>query len=535
MDSQYTATEYCDNSTHNPDTEQGQMLNKSVWATLVRNWSDPQSRWTLRSPMARGAVDPGPFSLPAMDAVHSVVASPSGTACAPFEILVTYQGEPAPGGLAATIQHGDYTIGDVTASDGGVWVYGASPGDVFNLSAKDRSTQTIVSTRLVIPASCPAGPLTATLLGSGDPAFTLTFQTSWGTAKVPPALSIVLPFTAEPAAAPVVAASQDGGARVSVVLTDDPTTHTYRGSYTFDPARAANFAVDVTYGGATQTYAVVGEQFHTAGPFVDAHGQAMPLPAPAQWRVLPAEGIAGLTVSATSLPDGAGVSAGETNLPAAPPSGLISVGGPLDVAGTGATQRHGAVDADLPGRLLLRADARTDEALPLQRHRRRRNALPTTLLDTETQATAPISAWGIFTVFARTEHPGHVLRRAARAAVLHLHPVDGLPAGRRGLCRRHVPSGRQRHAQRQIAKMVTRAYNQPIDPPISGGYTFTSVPPGSPFYVFVEGASRFGLISGYTCGGPGEPCDDHNRPYFRPYVDVTRGQMAKIVALGPPG
>ena len=41
--------------------------------------------------------------------------------------------------------------------------------------------------------------------------------------------------------------------------------------------------------------------------------------------------------------------------------------------------------------------------------------------------------------------------------------------------------------------------------------------------------SCHGIISGYTCGGPGEPCDAEHRPYFRRAADATRGQIAKIV------
>lgn len=32
------------------------------------------------------------------------------------------------------------------------------------------------------------------------------------------------------------------------------------------------------------------------------------------------------------------------------------------------------------------------------------------------------------------------------------------------------------------------------------------------------------------CGGPGEPCNQNNDPYFRPSNLVTRGQIAKIVS-----
>src|SRR5207302_1408464 len=46
------------------------------------------------------------------------------------------------------------------------------------------------------------------------------------------------------------------------------------------------------------------------------------------------------------------------------------------------------------------------------------------------------------------------------------------------------------------------------------------------------------IVSGYSCGGPGEQCDGQSRPYFRPYAEVTRGQLAKILAnaagLGDP-
>jgi hypothetical protein len=38
-------------------------------------------------------------------------------------------------------------------------------------------------------------------------------------------------------------------------------------------------------------------------------------------------------------------------------------------------------------------------------------------------------------------------------------------------------------------------------------------------------------MSGYPCGGAGEPCvPPDNRPYFRPSNNATRGQIAKIVS-----
>ncbi|HUS14801.1 MAG TPA: S-layer homology domain-containing protein [Chloroflexia bacterium] len=79
----------------------------------------------------------------------------------------------------------------------------------------------------------------------------------------------------------------------------------------------------------------------------------------------------------------------------------------------------------------------------------------------------------------------------------------------------------------QVAKIVMVATQyQLITPP---NPSFADVPYGSAFYSYVETAYANGIISGYTCGSPGEPCDPQNRPYFRPGLNVTRGQLAKIV------
>jgi hypothetical protein len=78
----------------------------------------------------------------------------------------------------------------------------------------------------------------------------------------------------------------------------------------------------------------------------------------------------------------------------------------------------------------------------------------------------------------------------------------------------------------QLAKIVSNAagFN---DPPTS--QTFADVLPGSTFYDFIERLASRLVMSGYPCGGPGEPCDPQNRPYFRPANLVSRGQTSKIV------
>jgi hypothetical protein len=80
----------------------------------------------------------------------------------------------------------------------------------------------------------------------------------------------------------------------------------------------------------------------------------------------------------------------------------------------------------------------------------------------------------------------------------------------------------------QISKIVSNAagFN---DPP--GAQMFQDVAPGSAFYDYIQRLALRGVISGYQCGGAGEPCvPPGNLPYFRPNANVTRGQAAKIVS-----
>jgi hypothetical protein len=81
----------------------------------------------------------------------------------------------------------------------------------------------------------------------------------------------------------------------------------------------------------------------------------------------------------------------------------------------------------------------------------------------------------------------------------------------------------------QVAKIASNAaeFNDPIPP---GTQTFADAPEGSPFHPYIERLAARGVMEGYPCGGPGEPCDDENRPYFRPGSTVTRGQTTKIAA-----
>jgi glucose/arabinose dehydrogenase/plastocyanin len=79
----------------------------------------------------------------------------------------------------------------------------------------------------------------------------------------------------------------------------------------------------------------------------------------------------------------------------------------------------------------------------------------------------------------------------------------------------------------QLSKIVSNAagYNEP-----HSGQFYTDVTGDNPFYLEIMRLTTRGVMSGYPCGGPGEPCDSENRPYFRWGNPVTRGQASKIVA-----
>jgi beta propeller repeat protein len=81
----------------------------------------------------------------------------------------------------------------------------------------------------------------------------------------------------------------------------------------------------------------------------------------------------------------------------------------------------------------------------------------------------------------------------------------------------------------QLAKIISNAaaFLEAIPP---DQQTFTDVASDQPFREWIERLAGRGVIGGYPCGGEGEPCDDQDRPYFRPYNSATRGQIAKMAS-----
>ena len=80
----------------------------------------------------------------------------------------------------------------------------------------------------------------------------------------------------------------------------------------------------------------------------------------------------------------------------------------------------------------------------------------------------------------------------------------------------------------QLSKIVSNAagFSEPETTQM-----FEDQPVGSTFYTYTARLASRGFISGYPCGGPGEPCAaPDNLPYFRTNRNASRGQITKIVS-----
>lgn len=82
----------------------------------------------------------------------------------------------------------------------------------------------------------------------------------------------------------------------------------------------------------------------------------------------------------------------------------------------------------------------------------------------------------------------------------------------------------------QISKILANASGMAAVPAGAGIQMFADVPPDSTYYGWIERLARDGMMSGYACGGAGEPCDSQDHAYFRPNANATRGQVSKIVS-----
>ena len=122
----------------------------------------------------------------------------------------------------------------------------------------------------------------------------------------------------------------------------------------------------------------------------------------------------------------------------------------------------------------------------------------------------------------------HYIEAAAAAQVVNGYTCGGLGEPCDSQNRRYFRPGAA-ITRGQLAKIIVTAQAWPLLTHL--GQVFADVPAGDPFNGYIDTLSCHYVISGYTCGGPGEPCDSQNRRYFRPSTYTNRGQIAKIVFL----
>lgn len=234
-----------------------------------------------------------------------------------------------------------------------------------------------------------------------------------------------------------------------------------------------------------------------------------------------------LSVSSTSLLDATGVMVGQVDTPADPPNGLLAVGGPYTIQG----------ENPISGTVYTSLEYQSEYFCGLQAGSTRVyryngvgwDALPTMLNEEWHLAATAITQWGIYGVFAQP-NPQVVFSDVPTGSTFYNYinwiTCHGVASGYAdGTFRPNNNATRG-----QISKMVALAYQWRLEAPDNGGYSFADVVPGSTFFLYVEATYREGVVNGYPCGGSGEPCDPNQRPYFRPNNNVTRGQIAKIIA-----
>nr|MBC7245537.1 VCBS repeat-containing protein [Chloroflexota bacterium] len=139
---QYTSTELCSdfdpNHRHRTQTYHDYKTGESTWETVLRRFADSSSptRWTLRSPVERGAIIPGPNAIAVEDWQQVYVTNFDTDVCAPFTVIVSYpsSGAPVEGADVWIDRLGPDLEQGKTNASGQIVVYGAHDGETVRAS-----------------------------------------------------------------------------------------------------------------------------------------------------------------------------------------------------------------------------------------------------------------------------------------------------------------------------------------------------------------------------------------------------------------
>ena len=393
MDTWIDASELCHNGNHNPLADQ--FFGRSSWAQVDSAWSGSSGAfpWTLRTPMTRGAVNPGPTTLSCFSRMTPHIVPAPVEACGPVRLVArNTSGEPVRG-VSVDLVHGGRRIyqGETDAS-GGIALHGAVAGDgAFLRPTASQQGCLWMNGSATVGSSCGRVDVTSDLqcfyipvdrpfpiirfIHQGDPA---------------PDVYISLPAS-DPGAFVRLVLEQDGLRRQEVPLAYDQKLKAFTGSFAVDTESGLNFALELTTAGPK------GEKIETAARMRGARSGDQGLMA-AGGPLFGADADVDVRLDAGALPEGTGVLVSETVFAPAAPAGLAAGATVVTVAGERPLAKAATLSLRYDGKPLVPGTAqiyRLDGATWV--------VLSTRADDQGGRASADIDAWGTFAVFGQPQ------------------------------------------------------------------------------------------------------------------------------------
>lgn len=263
---EHSTSEMCStvdpNHTHNTDTEQHAKHGECCWATVQKKYDDnnQNDRWLILTPMDRGAIMPGPDTIPVADWSRVTIDDEDTKACAPFTVTINMQ----PWFLTSTPAGADvYLLPKNTGSApitqgrpnqaGQIAILGAHDGDTlsvtfFGLPADPANWPAMTSTMTIQETikctAAAAEPAAVKPLEPVPDAFTLHVSVNSPTED---RIQVQVEPTTELSAAPAVTLWQEGaGTSTDVALVAEASGARYVGQAALDPDHAPAGLLHIT-------------------------------------------------------------------------------------------------------------------------------------------------------------------------------------------------------------------------------------------------------------------------------------------------
>ena len=236
MNAEWETTELCStvdpNHQHNTQTLHDALTGgESTWQTVLRRFADTAAvkRWTLRSPVERGQIVPGPNALPG-NWVKTIFFDTDTDACPPFPVwYLGDNAQPIKDALVWLDRTDVDLVQGLTDDDGRIDVYGAHNGEMLWAETDGGSASMMVS--------CSPGAASVAVTPSliiSPAAFALDVgAAAAGQDRLNITAKASVPLTGPPA---VEIQQVAGSEPLPVTMTYDATSGVYRGQATLPPS-----------------------------------------------------------------------------------------------------------------------------------------------------------------------------------------------------------------------------------------------------------------------------------------------------------